>query len=191
MLYMNRNRRNPPGSRSKQKGLTLIELAIVIAIVAIIIFGVFLLFSRVQTSRIATDEAQNLNMMMADVRSKFGTQGSFNGITPTVMINLGLVPRTMINGNNIRNGWNTNVTVAAVNLSGTAGDGVEFTYQVPREACADFVTSASGAASRITVGGTVVKNVTAGQNTVNVATLGTQCNADAGGNVPVLLAQGR
>lgn len=177
--------------RKRQQGFTLIELVIVIAIAAAILFAVWIGVSRAQNSRKANEAVQNFNMMMADVRTKFGVQGSFAGITPAVMIDLGMVPQPMINGNAIRTSFNTAVAVAATNLNGTAGDGVEFSYTIPRVNCADFVTGTSGASARVTVDGTVVKNIPAGDNTLDVAAMSGQCNADAGGNLVVLLAQGR
>lgn len=188
---MKSNIRNIRPGRSKQKGFSLIEMGIVLAIAAIVLYGIYSWVSRVQNQRVANDEAQNYNMMVSDVRTKFGAQGTFTGISPAALINLGLVPKTMINGAAIRSGWNTPVAVAAVNLNGTAGDGVQFTYTVPREQCSDFVTGAAGASARVTVGGTMVKDIPGGVNTVNVGTLATQCAANTGGNVAILLAQGR
>lgn len=177
--------------RRKQQGFTLIELVIVLAIAAVILFGVFILVSRAQTSRVANDEVQNFNMMIADVRTKFGPQGSFVGITPAVLIDLGIVPKHMINAATIRTGWSTTVAVAPTNLNGTVGDAVRFSYTVPRASCGDFATGASGAAGRVTVDGVVVKDVPAALNNVNVAALAGACDSDIGGTVDILLDQGR
>lgn len=178
-------------SKRKQGGFSLIELAIVIAIAAIIIMLVFSRLSRVQNARIASDEASNYSMMMTDIRTKYGSQGDFAGITAQSVINNGLAPRSMVNGTALRSGWNTPVTIAPISLTGTANDGVQLTYNVPREQCSDFVVGAAGASARVTVGSTVVKNAPANINNLDVNALGTACNANLGGTVAVLLAQGR
>lgn len=182
--------RNIP-SKKKQAGLTLIELSIAIVIAAALIFGIFYLVGVVNDRSVVKDEGQYLNQMVADARTKFRQQGSYAGITPQVMINLGIVPPPMVNGNNITTGWSTNVAVAASNLNGTAGDGIAFTYTVPRKSCSDFIDAGAAASARVTIGTTVVKSIPAGQNTLNVANVATACDADAGGNVQVIFEQGR
>lgn len=182
--------RNLP-SKKKQAGLTLIELSIGIVIAAALIFGVFYLVGVVNDRSVVKDEGQYLNQMIADARTKFRQQGSYNGINPGVMINLGIVPPPMVNGANIRTGWSTNVAVAPTNLNGTVGDGISFTYTVPRKSCSDFVDAGAGAASRVTIGGTVVKSIPAGQNNLNIVNVATACDSDAAGNVAVIFEQGR
>lgn len=177
--------------RKQQRGMGLLDMAIWLVIVAGVAAFIFYLVGVIQGRRASADEAQNLNLMMTDTRTKFGEQGSFNGVSPQVLIQLGVVPKSMINGANIRSKWNTDVAVAAVALHGAAGDGIEFTYTLPRENCAEFVTAGAGSAARVTVGGTVVKNIPGGINTLQTATLGTSCDANAGGNVAVAFAQGR
>ena len=190
---MNRRSFNPSSLSAKrnQGGFSLIEMAIALAIAAAVLFGIFYIVSVVQNKRITNAEAQSFNMMVSDVRTKFGSQGSFTGITPQAMVQLGVVPRNMVSGATIVSGFNTIVAVAAINLNGTAADAVEFTYTVPRGNCADFATASEGAASRVTVGGTAVKNVTAGINAIQIGTLATSCDAQSGGNVAIAMAQGR
>lgn len=177
----------------KQKGLTLIEIAIVLLILGGIMGLMYWYLAQTNERSVMKDEAQAYNTMIADVRTKFRAQGSYTGVSPQALVQLGVVPPTMVNGNAIRSGWNTPVTVAAINLSGSAGDGIEFTYQVPRRSCADFVDSTQGASTRVVIGGTTVKNQTTGgaANTLNVAQVATACDAQTGGNVQIALAQGR
>lgn len=186
---MNRRLFNP--SMKKQRGFSLLEILIVAALVAAGLAGLFFLVNRYNTKQVTNDEASSLNSIAAEVRTKFRSQGNYNGITPQVLINNGIVPPTKINGANIETGWNTNVAIAAANLNGTAGDSVSFTYTIPRESCADFVQAAEGSFPRISVGGTNVKDVPGGQRTLNIATLGTQCDAGAGGNVAAVFTLGR
>lgn len=177
----------------KQKGFGLIELAIAIAIGAAIVFGVFVLVKRANSSRASSNEAKSLMMMASDLRTKFSGQGSFAGLSATNMIRMGLVPSNMIVGNtSIRSGFSTDVAVASINLNGVADDGFQFTYTVPSDDCSDFVQSVEGAFARIAIGGTQIKNVPGGDNVINVADLAS-CGASGTTNAPVTLtfAQGR
>jgi len=184
-------KKNFKNLRSSQAGLTLIELLIVLVIAAGLLFGIFYLVSQANERAIVRDEVQSYNTMVNDARTSFRKQGNYLGLTPQVLIQLGLVPPTMVNGTAIRSGWNTPVLVTPINLNGTAGDGMEWNYNVPRVSCPNFVDGITNSAARIAIDGTVVKNVPANLNTVNVATVATACDAGVGGNIAILLATGR
>lgn len=184
-------KRNSPQNLKKQAGLTLIEILIVLVIAAGLLFGIFYLVSQANERSIVRDEVQSYNTMANDARTSFRKQGDYAGVAGSVLIQLGIVPPTMINGTAIRSGWNTAITVAPINLNGTANDGMEFSYSVPRTSCPNFIDGVTNSAARISIDGEVVKNVPANLTTVNVADVASACDAGAGGNVPVLLAVGR
>lgn len=175
----------------KARGLTLIELLIALVIAAGLLFGIFFLVNVANDRTIVREETQAFNSMINDVRTKFRAQGTYAGITPAIMIQLGLVPPNMINGNVIRTGWNTNLAVAPINLNGQANDGIAFTYTMPRRSCPDFVDGVQAAVSRITIGADVVKDIPNGVNVVNIPAVAAACDAGAAGNVNVQLSQGR
>lgn len=175
----------------KARGLTLIEILIALVIAAGLLFGIFFLVNIANDRTIVREETQVFNSMINDVRTKFRAQGTYAGITPAIMIQLGIVPPNMINGNVIRTGWNTNLAVAPINLNGQANDGIAFTYTLPRRSCPDFVDGVQAAVARITIGADVVKNVPAGVNAVNIPAVAAACDAGAAGNVAIELAQGR
>lgn len=189
---MKRNLPRRIGNKSQQ-GIGLIELAISLAIVAAVLFGIFYLVNVVQGKRATTAEAQNLTMMASDLRTKFGNQASFAGINANNMIKLGLVPESMISGTAMISGFSTPVTVAPTNLNGQANDGFTFTYQVPSRNCSDFVSAVEGTFSRVAIAGTAIKDLTANDNDISVADLAS-CDASAGGGssmVSVAFTQGR
>ncbi|MCU1136913.1 MULTISPECIES: type 4 pilus major pilin [Stenotrophomonas] len=179
-------------SRKKQKGVTLIELAIALAIIGALVFAIFYMVGVVQNKRITSTESQYLNMMSADLRTKFSAQASFAGLNAANLISMNIAPRPMVVGTTLRSGFSTAVTVAPANVNGVADDGFQFTYQVPSDNCADFVTASEGAFSRVSIAGTVVKNVASGDNQISVTDLA-NCNASAtsNANVTLLFAQGR
>lgn len=191
MTHINRQSRRI-GSKKKQRGVTLIELAIGLAIAGALIFAVFYMVTVVQSKRATSSEAQYLNMMAADLRTKFSGQGSFTGLNAANLIRIGIAPRPMVSGNTLRSGFSTPVTVAPANVNGVADDGFEFTYQVPSNNCADFVMASEGAFSRVSIAGTVVKNLAAGDSEISVVDI-SGCNATSttNANVTLLFAQGR
>jgi len=176
--------------KRKSKGFTLIEVLIVLAISAGVLFSVFVAVNKVQTKQLAKEAAENLNLMVADTRAKFKSQGNFSGVSAKVLIDNRIPPSNMIQGTNIVSPWNTNITVAPATLQ-NQNDAVSFTYTgIGIEDCSNFVQAAEGAFSRITVGGTAVKDIPGGVTTLNVANLGTACTK-GGANNTIVFTQGR
>lgn len=158
-------------------GFTLIELLMVLAVGAGLLFAVFVAVNKVQAKAVSKEAAESLNLMVAETRAKFKAQGNFTGVSSVVLINNNIPPQQMINGANIVDPWNNNITVSAVTIN-NANDAVRFTYQaVPNNDCSNFVQAAEGAFGRVTVGATVVKNLYASPVVpLNVANLGTACS---------------
>lgn len=183
--------RNTSGFASKNRGIATLDLLLYTGLAVAALAAVFFIVNLVINRQAVNDEIQTLQTMASETRTKFRAQGSFTGITPNVLIQNGIVPATKVNGTNIQTRWNTNVLVASANLNGAAGDSVTFSYTVPRENCSSFVEAAEGTFPRISVGGTNVKNVPGGANTLDVVALGAQCDSGAGGNVQVVFFLGR
>lgn len=155
--------------RRNQKGLTLIELSIALAIAAALLFGLFYVVNVANAKRIVNNEAQTLTMMGNDLRTKFSGQGSFAGLNTSTLIQIGIPPETMIEGTTLRTGFSTPVTVSATNVNGQANDGFEFDYtQFPSRSCSDFVMAAAQNFSRVTIGSTVVKNIGTGNTDTEI-----------------------
>lgn len=177
-------------TKADQGGFATMDVVIAVILVAALAGGVFYFANKGNASRLAADEAAQFNVMAQDAVSKYAGQGNYEGATATVLINHGVVPPSMINGNTITSGFNTVVTIAPANLGGSTNDGLAFTYNVPRKVCSNFVNGVS--AAKITVGGSTVLDETNGINKMDVTALGTACNASAGsGNVTVILTKGR
>lgn len=179
--------------RKKQAGIGLIELSISLVIGAAVVWGVFYLVNNAQAKRVTTEEAQRLTMMANDLQAKFQRQGSFAGLTTTALIQLGIPPDAMIDGNALRSGHSTPVVVAAANVNGQANDGFTFTYNNwPAKFCSDLVMSAAESFARVSIAGTVVKNVTTGNSdgTISVVDL-TACEGSDGIVSSIVFSKGR
>lgn len=173
------------GFRSKkQKGFTLLELLLVLALIISAIAILFFLFTKVQNKSTSQAESQNLVSMAADVKGLFQPQGNFTGITDQVLVQNNVPPTSMVSGTNIVNGWGGAVTVAA---AGTGDSQATFQYDgVPTgDSCSSFVQNSQSAFAVVKVNGQTVKDSTAG-TLFSAATLGAACNGTAGGTVPII-----
>ncbi len=188
-------RRSIPNSfnRRKQAGLTLIELAIGLAIAAALMFGLFYVVGVANAKRLTTSDAQALTMMANDLRTKFSGQGNFQGLTTSTLIQLGIPPEHMINGTALQSGFSTPITATSTNVNGQANDGFEFDFaQYPAKSCSDFVMAAAHNFSKVTIGSNVVKNVGTGNidGEITVVELA-NCEGSNGVVSSLKFAQGR
>lgn len=148
-----------PRQRVRQRGFTLIEILIVIAIAAGMLFGIFIVANRIAERSAINEFASNMNVLAAETSAAFRAQGNFTGVTPAVLLGMRAPPVTMVRGTNIVSPWGT-VGVAPETVA-SANDGVRFTVNaVPAAACSNLVTAAEGAFSRVLIGAGAVKNMT-------------------------------
>lgn len=171
-------------SKKKQQGFTLIEMAIVLVLAAAVVYGIFAAMKVVGTRTTNNQEVKNATMIAADLKTKFGGQLSYSGLTNSTAIQINAIPKGMIQGANIVTGWGTTLAITASNVNGTANDGFALTYEVPADSCSDFISAVEGAFTKITIGTNVVKNARSGDSTLTVADLA-RCSATATGNAGV------
>lgn len=174
----------------KQSGFSLIEASIVVALIAIAAIVIYNKASSVRADNASSEEAGNYAVLAAKAVSRYSAQGDFVGVTAAGLINAGMVPSQMVKGvaptRIIQTGWGTSVVAAPSTIS-VANDSLKMTYPAPRAQCPAFVTSAARSASKITVNTTVVMDESTGKPNVDVAALGTACDAGGTGNVNVIL----
>lgn len=189
-----RHRSNAAIGGRKQRGLSLIELSIALAIAAAVLFGLFYIVNTANAKRITTADSQALVMMANDLRTKFSGQGNFTGLTNATLIALGIPPEPMMQGgNNLTTGFSTPITVASTNVNGIANDGFQITYSdYPSKSCSDFVMAAAHNFARVTIGGTVIKDLGTGSTDgeITVAELAL-CQGSDGVVGSITFAQGR
>lgn len=179
--------RIPRAWRAVQRGFTLIEVLIVIALVAVMLGAVFAVANRVNVQSTLSDFSSNMTLMASETRTAFRPQGTFLGVTPAVLIGMGIVPPSMVSGSAIVTPWAGSTVEVAPEMVSVAGDAVRFTVSgIPGAQCAAFVAAMEPAFARIRVGPTNVKNMTAvtfpgtpalAPNTVyQAAPVGTACS---------------
>jgi prepilin-type N-terminal cleavage/methylation domain-containing protein len=138
----------------KQRGFTLVELAVVLAIIVLAAAGIIARQrSASQTAQVQA-EAGNLQAVIGKINSTFAGRTSYAGATTEFLLAQGAFPTSMVSGTNVVNTWNGAVTVAP----GTGNTSVDITYGgVPTAACIELVANASRAYRSVTVGSKVVK----------------------------------
>jgi prepilin-type N-terminal cleavage/methylation domain-containing protein len=155
-----------------QRGMTLIELLLVLLVAGGIFVIVFGYFKEANNQTQVQTAASELALMSKKAQKVFSSQGSYDGATAAVLINLGIPSKKWISGSNIRDPWGNNITVAS---AGTNNAILRFTYAgVPSDVCSSFVTTTEGSFQRVAVGSTVIKNTGTG-TTLSAVTLGTAC----------------
>lgn len=187
------NRNTRALSAKRQKGMTLIEFGIVIAIAAVVMMLMFAALRLVNQKRAVSADIQNFTMLASELRTKFGGASGFDGLSPATLVRLGVVPEKMVRGMEIINGFSNIVDVASTNIHGAANDGFVFTTTVPSRACSDFVAGIADAYAKVDIAGTTVRNTAAGDGDITPAEL-SLCDATAGGGsapVAIGLTSGR
>jgi prepilin-type N-terminal cleavage/methylation domain-containing protein len=164
--------------KSNQKGFTLIEILIVIAVIVLLVtLGqkyIPQLFGQTGTLQ----EGQLLNTGIAQIRSLKHSKPDFTGFTTAEVANSGVFPDQYIrnkgtNTATVVNQWGGSLSFAPANVNGT-NDGFTVTdTAIPENVCKGIPSSVSENAYSITIGTSAVK--TAG-GTVNDAAVGTACS---------------
>lgn len=166
--------------RKKQKGFSLIEILVVLAVIAILVGGIVAAVQGLNSDAEVSNEARNINTMSDRVKKMYGSS-AFTGLTTAVAWDGGIFPDALTEAAGASNAggihsWKGLVTIASATLNGIANGGYAITYAtVPGESCLDLVTSVEGRFDEITVAGTPVK---AFNGVLNRATAATNCAAN-------------
>ncbi|WP_028491634.1 type 4 pilus major pilin [Thioalkalivibrio sp. ALE19] len=174
----------------KVRGFTLVEMLIVLAIGASVLFGVFLTVSAVQNQQAANEASENLNLFAAEIQTLFRGQSDFSDISNTVLLDAGIVPGPMEQGGEIVTAWNDDVVVDHTDLTGTSGtdNAFEIKYPLPEAACTNVIQAVEGAFAEVRVGGSTIKD--ANNREMDIPTMASECSS-GGDEVTVDFIQGR
>lgn len=163
-----------------QRGNMIVTAAVSLGIMAIITLGAMKGFDKYQDAKV-NNEIQEL----ADLRNETVKYGQAIGVpfdatsaATSTLAGLNFWDKKQLTGSGsstvVSNQWGGTIT-SAVGTINNAGDSINYTYTgIPEYACKAIGTKIDAIASKISVGGTVVKGVGAKTNAV---TLATQCDA--------------
>ncbi len=137
---------NRHARRAARKGLTLIEAAMVLTILALVVGGVMLFYSNANQSRLTSSVAGQLGSIQNAVRGVYGGQSSYLSLTNSDITSS--LPSSMTNASDptaIQHAFNGKVTIAPADAGG--GDGSGFSVSlvgVPQQACIKLVAMDMG-----------------------------------------------
>lgn len=146
--------------KRKNKGFTLVEILLVVGFIALAGIGIYTIYGKVQVSNQANTESRNLDTLRAGVKSMYGGNPNFTGLTNTVANQSRLTPDSMRTATitEIINTFGGQVVIAPVGLGGGTNNGFRITYpSVPSAVCSKLVTSAGSQFNQVTVNGVVVR----------------------------------
>lgn len=128
--------RNP-----RERGLTLIEAATVLAILAIVVAGIMVLYRNADMSRKTTAALNQLNTIQSAISTLYSGQSTYSGLTAAALTDSQALPSGMINGSTIRHAFNGVVNIAPADIGGGTGSGFEIEFtNVPKDPCVKIVT---------------------------------------------------
>jgi prepilin-type N-terminal cleavage/methylation domain-containing protein len=156
----------------KQKGFTLLELAFVLVVVAIITIPIYNRFTENRDKAATKEEVDSWLSIAGTAQEKYTNATDYTGTSETVMKNNNIFPDAMLVGAIVQNKAKGAVTCAPVNLTGT-NDGLECTStNYPKAWCTSLGQKVDKVMRRITVGATVIKPT---DGVVDLTALGTAC----------------
>lgn len=128
--------------RARRSGFSLVEIAMVLAIVALLVAGVMLFFSSAANAQKTNDAMTELAAVQMVVRSMYSGQPDYLNLTSTILAGSGQLPAKWVKSASLlSNPFNSLMTVAETNSS------VNFyvTFNgVPVAACTKMVTTDFG-----------------------------------------------
>lgn len=159
MIRSNVGRRGVEGvavAKRRMRGLTLIEAATVLAILAIVVAGIMVLYRNAETSRKTTAALNQLNTIQSGVNTLYSGQSTFTGVSAAAIANSQALPASMVSGTTIKHAFNGVVNIAPADIGGGTASGysIEFT-NVPKDPCVKMITFDLGRGLySVSVGGT-------------------------------------
>lgn len=160
-------------TKSKQKGLTLVELMAALVIIGIVVSVIGPMISKAVVGAESDSAARVTQGYLSDMHSKWRT-APFTGMNNAWAISAKIPHAENISGTSIINYWGNAMTISSGTLTGGVANGArQITDPVVPDACLQYVTVMSSFVDELVVGTTTVKPV---GGTLNNATAATACD---------------
>jgi prepilin-type N-terminal cleavage/methylation domain-containing protein len=161
----------------RQRGLTLIELLLVLVVVLAIAVTGFILFGQTSAGQKAQDGQTALMAVSTSVKRVVNGR-NFTGVSSAVLVQADVVPENLVVGSTIVNPWGGLITVAPAGIASGANNSYSIQFEgVPREACNQMIANTHPQFYRVQVGSSVLINRDASDTTATAADIATACDA--------------
>ena len=186
----------------KQKGYSIIELSIALAIISIILVTALAGVQRILRSNNVNEDLKNLNLLASKLTVMLSTVPNTAGIAQAQLANLRMFEGFKTNAAGVLiNAFNGAITVAPNNAQlGTVpanGGLMIYSSGLPPEVCSDYITGLNAVSSHISAaafvapaapavaGGALANVVKTNLAPITVASLSVACTAAAGATITV------
>ena len=182
----------------QQKGYSIIELSIALAIISIILVTALTGVQRILRSNNVNEDLKNLNLMASKVAVMLTNVQSTANITQANLVGLRTFEGFRVSNNVVTNAFGGNITVFPNSaLLGTVpanGGLLVYSSRIPPEVCSDYISGLAPIASHISatdaanpdVAGAAYGNVVkTNRQAITMANLATACTAAAGRTITV------
>ena len=133
--------------KTNESGRSMIEMLGVLAIIGVLSVGGIAGYSKAMNKFKTNKVADNVSMLIANIKTMYAQQNSFNGLNNTTAVSMGLVPDELVDdaaNGTLSNAYNGAVTIKAAKSLQTGDDELAFTIQfdgLSREACMTLATN--------------------------------------------------
>ncbi len=177
--------------RNNENGRSMVEMLGVLAIIGVLSAGGLAGYSKAMFKHKLNSTMDQITMLVTNIRTMYGTQGNYGGLSEEAAYNLGIIPEVMVKTKTpasglvteitLSNPFKGGVTIDTSKTKATAANDTAFvvTYSgLPKEACLALATAdfGSGAGS-----GFIGVNVAASADTAVYAGTGSGENGRAEG----------
>ena len=184
----------------KQKGYSIVELSIALAIISIILVTALAGVQRILRSNNVNEDLKNINLVASKLAVMLSTVPNTAGINQAQLINLRMFEGMRVDTvrNTVTNAFGGLITVIPNNAAiGTipANSGIMlYSAGIPPEVCSDYITglntiashiSATDAAAPAVAGAPYINVVKTNLAPITVANLANACTAAAGSTITV------
>ena len=132
-----------------ENGRSMVEMLGVLAIIGVLSAGGLAGYSKAMFKHKMNSTLDQITMLVTNIRTMYGTQDNYDGLTAAQAIQLGIIPAAMKNGSALVSPFKGPVTIATSKASNATGapDDTAFvvTYSgLPSEACINLATAEWG-----------------------------------------------